>query len=77
MKYEILRNTMIQGKPCNVGDVVEVPANKVSELMAIGRIKEWVEPAPAPVVENRAEGVEKKAKPARRTYTRKKAQDAG
>jgi hypothetical protein len=65
MKYEVIKGCVIQGKPCKVGDVVDLDQAQVNILIGIGRIavfekKEAVakvveEPV---VLENRSVGLE-------------------
>lgn len=57
MKYKILKNTVANGAPVRVGDVLELSAQEAYILLGYGRIAPFDESeiriAEAPVVENR------------------------
>lgn len=64
MKYEVIRDCMIEGKSCKVGSVVELSDDLARQMMGIGRVEPY---AGEPVVENRAIGLDESAeKPKRR-----------
>ena len=54
MRYEVLKNCVINRQPTSAGSVVEVSGDDEKTLLAMGRITPYSEP----VVENRSVGLE-------------------
>jgi len=54
MKYEVLKNCVINRQPITAGSVVEVSGDDEKALLSMGRITPYSEP----VVENRSVGLE-------------------
>jgi hypothetical protein len=54
MKYEVLKNCVINRQPTSAGSVVEVSGDDEKALLAMGRITPYSEP----VIENRSVGLE-------------------
>jgi len=70
--FEVIKGTVINGKPRRIGDIVDVKPEEVKELMAMGRII----PASEPVVqENRSVGLEVSETPKPKKRGRPKAND--
>ena len=38
MKYEVIKGCVIQGKPCKIGDIVDLDQAQATSLIGIGRI---------------------------------------
>lgn len=72
MKYEVIRDCMIKGEQCKVGKVVELDESLAKTLMSIGRVTPH---DGAPVVENRAVGLEESPVKPKRRARAKKTQD--
>jgi hypothetical protein len=54
MKYEVLKNCVINRQPMTAGSVVEVSGDDEKTLLSLGRIAPYSEP----VIENRSVGLE-------------------
>jgi len=65
MKYEVLKNVIIDGVTYDIGKQVDVDANKVARLVMLGFLGE------SSAVKNRAEGLESDTKPRTRKVKKK------
>jgi hypothetical protein len=69
MKYQVLRNCVIDGAPRKAKSIVEISDAEAKALLGIGRIAPYDEPK----VENRAIALDESSEaPKKRTYTKKK-----
>ena len=77
MKYEVIKACVIRGTTHAVGDVINLDGDIVKELMAIGRIVPYAEPAP--VFEDRSIGLDEDSAPKKRGRPKKveSEEDAG